>query len=328
MRALRAMENDFMKYYAGIDLGGTNIVAGIVDESYNIVAKASVKTNSPRPAQEIMLDMAKACREACENAGIQISDLQWVGVGSPGTANSDTGVIEYSNNIQFYDVPMATFLQEQLKTTVYIDNDANAAAYGEYMAGAAKGAKNAVMVTLGTGVGGGIIVDGKILRGANFAGAELGHIVIEVDGRQCTCARKGCFETYSSATGLIKTTKEEMQKNKLSIMWQMVDGDINKVSGRTAFDAMRKGDKSAKAAVDLYIKFLAAGITNTINIFQPDILCLGGGISKEGDYLINPLKEIVSREVYSRNSKKNAKIVTAALLNDAGIIGAALLGYN
>ncbi|SFW19662.1 ROK family protein [Ruminococcus flavefaciens] len=314
-----------MKYYVGIDLGGTNIVAGVVDEEYNIIAKASTKTNCPRPEKEIADDMARMALEAVKNANLTIDQIEWIGVGTPGIANSETGIIEYSNNLGFKNTPMVKYIQETIDKPVFIENDANAAAYGEFVAGAAKGAKNAVCITLGTGVGGGIIIDGKIYSGSNFAGAEIGHTVIEVDGAQCSCGRKGCFEAYSSATGLIRMTKEAIAEHPDCIMAQS-EKEKGKVTARTSFDCMRAGDKYAKAVVDKYIKYLAAGITNTINIFQPDILCIGGGVCNEGDPLLLPMKELVAKEVYTRNSPKNTEIVIAKLGNDAGIIGAAFLG--
>ncbi len=317
-----------MKYYLGIDLGGTNIAAGVLDESYNIIAQCSVKTNSPRPAEEIINDMASVAKDAVKKANINYDDVQWVGVGAPGTVNQDTGVVEYSNNLGFLNVPMKEMLEERMGKTVYIENDANAAAYGEYLAGSAKSANISVMVTLGTGVGGGIVIDNKIYRGFNFAGAELGHSVIEIDGRPCTCGRNGCLECYASATGLITTTKEVMEQNKDSVMWEICKGNMDEVNGRTSFDAMRKGDAAAQKVVDIYVKQLACGIANIINIFQPDMLCIGGGISYERDTLLNPLKKLVSTEVYSRNSERNTEIVVATLGNDAGIIGAALLGLS
>ncbi|MBR6580802.1 MAG: ROK family protein [Ruminococcus sp.] len=314
-----------MKYYVGIDLGGTNIVAGVVDDNYKIVAKASTKTNCPRPEKEIADDMAKMALQAVENAGLTIEQIEWVGIGTPGIANSSTGIIEYSNNLGFKNTPMVEYIRETIDKPVFIENDANAAAYGEFVAGAAKGAKNAVCITLGTGVGGGIIVDGKIYAGSNFAGAEIGHTVIEVDGAQCSCGRKGCFEAYSSATGLIRMTKEAIAEHPDSVMAKL--GEKNgKVTARTSFDSMREGDEYAKVVVDKYIKYLAAGITNTINIFQPDVLCIGGGVCNEGDALLLPMKAIVEKEVYTRDSEKNTKIVIAELGNDAGIIGAAFLG--
>lgn len=314
-----------MKYYVGIDLGGTNIVAGVVDEEYKIVAKASTKTNCPRPEKEIADDMAKMALQAVANANLTIDDIEWIGIGTPGIANSSTGIIEFAGNLGFNNTPMVKYIKESIDKPVFIENDANAAAYGEYVAGAAKGAKNAVCITLGTGVGGGIIIDGKIYAGSNFAGAEIGHTVIEVDGAQCSCGRKGCFEAYSSATGLIRMTKEAIAEHPDCKMADSAN-EKGKVTARTSFDCMRAGDKYAKAVVDKYIKYLAAGITNTINIFQPDVLCIGGGVCNEGDPLLLPVKELVKNEDFARNSAKNTKIVIAELGNDAGIIGAAFLG--
>ncbi|HHX57463.1 MAG TPA: ROK family glucokinase [Clostridiales bacterium] len=315
-----------MKYYVGIDLGGTNIVAGVVNDNYEIIAKASTKTNCPRPDKEIADDMAMVALNAISNAELTVDDIEWIGIGAPGIANNKTGIIEYSNNLGFVNTPMVKYIQNHIKKPVFIENDANAAAYGEFVAGAAKGANNVVCITLGTGVGGGIVIDGKIYSGSNSAGAEIGHTVISVDGPQCSCGRKGCFEVFSSATGLIRMTKEAMELNKDSLMWTFADERSGKVSAKTSFDGMRVGDKAAIEVVNKYIKYLATGITNVINIFQPDVLCIGGGVCNEGDTLLLPVKELVAKEVYTKNSEKNTDIVIAKLGNDAGILGAAFLG--
>ncbi len=316
-----------MKYYIGIDLGGTNIKAGVVNENYEIISKATTKTMLPRPAEEICADMAKVSLKAMEQAGLKLENIESIGIGTPGTANSETGIIEYSNNLGFLNLPVVELMQKHINKPFYVENDANAAAYGEFIAGSAKGANDAVCITLGTGVGGGIIINGKIYSGFNFAGAEIGHTVIDPNGPECTCGRKGCFEVFSSATGLVRMTKEAMLEDKASVMWQMNEED-GKVSARTAFNAMRAGDRAGKAVVDKYIRYLACGITNTINIFQPDILCIGGGVCNEGDPLLLPLKELVAKEIYTKNSAKNTEIVIAKLGNDAGIIGAAFLGQD
>lgn len=312
-------------YKLGIDLGGTNIVAGIVDENYKIIATAKRKTNCPRPADEIISDMAAVSLEAIEAAGLKIEDIDSAGVGTPGAINPSEGIVCYSNNLDFYDVPMAQMLKERTGIDFYLENDANAAAYGEFVAGAGKGTKNFIMITLGTGVGGGIIVDGKIYSGSNYAGGELGHTVICVDGEMCTCGRQGCLEAYASATALIRQTKQAMIRYPQSVMWELCNNDINKVSGRTAFDAMRKGDEAGSQVVDNYIKYIAVGIANNINIFQPEVIAIGGGISNEGDNLILPLKKIVAGDNYARNIDKKAEIKVAELANDAGIIGAAFI---
>ena len=314
-----------MKYYIGIDLGGTNIKAGVVNENYEIIAKASTKTLCPRPAKEIADDMAKVSIEACKNAGISVDDVEWIGVGTPGIADNVNGTIPYSNNLGFKDVPIRKYIREHIDKPVYVANDANAAAYGEFVAGAAKGACDAVCITLGTGVGAGVIIDGKIFTGRNLAGTEIGHMVIETDGPQCTCGRKGCFEVFSSATGLINMTKQAIAENPGSVLAKYEKND-GKVSARHAFMAMREGDSAGKAVVDKYIKYLAAGITNVINIFQPDILCIGGGVCNEGDPLMKPMVGLVKKEVYTRMLDKNTEITVAKLGNDAGIIGAAFLG--
>lgn len=312
-----------MAYYIGIDIGGTNIACGVVNESYEIIARSKVKTNAPRPYAEILEDIKKAVVLACEEAKISPTDAESIGIGCPGTCNND-GVVEYSNNLGFVNVPLRPDIEAAFGVKTYLDNDANAAAFGEFIAGSAKGAKNAVAITLGTGVGAGIIIDGKIYSGSNCAGGEIGHTVIVVDGRPCTCGRKGCFEVYSSATGLVNMTREAAEQNPDSVMNTYIAED-GKVSARTAYRAMKQGDEAGKAVTEQYVKYLAAGIANTINTFQPDVLCVGGGVCNEGDTLLVPLRKAVAEQVYTKNSAKNTEIVVCSLGNDAGIIGAALL---
>ena len=231
----------------------------------------------------------------------------------------------YKRQLQFEKLPLRDMLGGMLDKAVYIENDANAAALGEALAGAAKGAQSCVCITLGTGVGGGIIIDGKIYGGFNFAGAELGHTVIMVDGELCTCGRFGCWEAYASATALINQTRRAMVNHPDSAMWSIAE-DLDKVNGRTAFDGMRAGDAVAAQVVDTYIKYIATGLINVINIFQPEVLCIGGGICKEGDTLLKPLAAHIERERYSKYSSHQTRLCVATLGNDAGIIGAAFLG--
>lgn len=316
----------------GIDLGGTNIAVGLVTREGEIIEKVSVPTNASRLGDEIVGDMAKCCFEVCKKAGIDISEVDFCGIASPGVCNNEKGVVECSNNIPSLNAyPVVAKLRELTGIkNMSIENDANAAAKGEAEVGAAKGYKTSVMVTLGTGVGGGVIIDHKVYAGFNFAGAELGHIVIVKDGVQCTCGRKGCFEAYASVTALVRMTKEMMEKHPESKMWELCGKNIDKVNGRTSFDAMRAGDEWGKAVVDEYISYLACGITNIINIFEPEVLSIGGGISNERDTLLTPMLEIVSKEVYTALSDcvPATKVVIAQLRNDAGIIGAAMLGVN
>lgn len=316
-------------YYVGIDLGGTNIKAGVCDENYKIVGRAAIKTNLPRPSEQICADMVEAVKQAVADAKAELSQVKWVGVGAPGSIDPVGGIILYNNNLGFENVPVVKQVSEGLGgIKVFIENDANAAAFGEALAGAAKGVAHAVAVTLGTGVGGGIIIDRKIYTGFNYAGAELGHMVIEKDGWQCTCGRKGCWETYSSATGLIRMTKEAMQAHPESKMWDICNGNIENAGGKTACDGVRAGDEVSKQVFDKYIDYLACGLGNVINIFQPEVICLSGGIAKEGDFLLLPLRERTAREQYTRGDIPKTRIVTAQLGYDSGIIGAAFLGIN
>jgi glucokinase len=316
-------------YYIGIDLGGTNIAAGVVDgNTGKIISKASVPTNAQREPDEIVKDMAKLCLKITEDAKLTINDIEYAGIATPGSVDVETGMVIYTNNIPFYMYPIADKLTEfsGIKK-IYVDNDANAATKGEVEYGAAKGYKDVIMITLGTGVGGGIVLNGKLHSGFNGAGGELGHTVISVGGLECTCGRKGCWEVYSSATGLINMTKRALEgKTKdETIMLDMVEKD-GKVSGRTAFDAMRKGDNLAKKVVDEYIFYLAEGLANMVNIFQPQVVVIGGGISNEKETLLAPLRELVNKADYNKLENLKTQLKIAELGNDAGIIGAATLG--
>ena len=309
----------------GIDLGGTNIKAGVVNGDYEIVASASVKTSLPRPAAGIVDGICEAVDIALKKAEVELKDINAVGIGTPGSANRETGEVLYSNNLGFRNTHLGDMLKERLGKEIYVENDANAAAFGEYLAGGGKGYENVVVITLGTGVGGGVIIDGKIYTGFNFCGAELGHTVIEYNGRACTCGRKGCFEAYSSATALITATKKAMEEHRDSKLWEIAGGTIDGVDGKTAFDGMRAADETAEKVVREYIEYLGCGLTNMVNIFQPQILLIGGGICKEGENLTKPLREIITRDCYCIDEKLLPKLDICRLGNDAGIIGAAFL---
>ena len=314
-------------YTIGIDLGGTNIVASVVDDDYNIIGTSKTPTNSPRSADEIFDDIADVCEEAVKTAGLTMEDIDSVGMGTPGTVNQD-GIIEFAINLAFNNVPARTMLAKRInkpEEKVFIENDANCAALGEAYAGCGNGAKDFVAVTLGTGVGSGVIIGGKIVNGVNYAGGECGHMVIVVDGEQCSCGRKGCWEAYASATALIRQTKKAMEEYPDSLMHKLAKEE-GKVSGRTAFDAMRLGDIAGIKVVDDYIKYVACGLINIVNALQPEIICIGGGICNQGETLMKPLRRFVQSERYSIHSKIQTKIVKAELGNDAGVIGAALLG--
>lgn len=315
------------EYYIGVDLGGTNIAVGIVDADYHIVKKSSVPTLAKRGAEAVIADMASLCVKMCGEMGLDINnDISGIGIAAPGTVNPATGVVEYSNNIKMDNTPMAEMFSSCCDVPadrIIIGNDANFAALGEYVNGGAKGSESAVMITLGTGVGGGVVQNGKILTGCAFGGAELGHTVIEFGGRQCTCGRRGCFEAYSSATALVALTKEKYAVTKDTLMHKMTNGDIGLVGGKTAFAAMKQGDETGAEVVNTYIGYLACGIANMINIFQPEVFLIGGGVCNEGDNLLVPLRKRVAEQIYSRDHVLKTRISVAELGNDAGIIGAA-----
>jgi len=321
-----------VEYRVGIDLGGTNIVAGVVKhdsktQEFEIVAKAECKTAIPRPEADVCDSMADVVKKAVRKAKLTMDDIAYIGIGVPGAVNPETRVVETSPNLLFKNWEVSKMMEERLNKYVKIENDANAAALGEFLAGAAKGCKNAVVVTLGTGVGGGIIINGQIYSGSNFAGAELGHMVIVKDGKKCGCGRRGCWEAYASATALINQTKEAIRNEKaeFSFMLDAVEGDIEQVNGKTPFDAYLAGDLTGKAVINNYVNFLACGIVNVINIFQPDVLCIGGGISRQGETLLAPVRAIVEQERITKHNEKQTKICECTLGNDAGIIGAASL---
>lgn len=311
--------------YLGVDLGGTNIAVGIVDEKGSLLASDSTPTLKERPTEEVVADIAALCKKVVANTDLSMDDIEAIGMGTPGTVDNKNGVIAYSNNIRMKNVKMREMLQSHINKPVNLENDANAAALGEYVINGG-GAKSYIFITLGTGVGGGIVIDGKIYRGFNGAGAELGHITTIADGYECTCGNKGCWECYASVTALIRQTKEAMENDPQSAMHEWVKAN-GKVSGRTAFDCAKKGDKTAQTVVDTYIKHIGEGLLSVLNVFQPEKISIGGGISKEGDYLLEPLKEYVYKYDYNKYMPKT-KIETATLFNDAGIIGAALSAAN
>lgn len=317
-----------MKHYIGIDLGGTNIAAGLVNENFEIVAKANCPTALPRPAAEVEADMARLCRELVQANGLTMEDIDWVGVGTPGSVDPTIGFVGFNANFGYHNWYLGSDMQALLGRPVFIENDANAAAYGEYAAGALRGTSCSIAITLGTGVGAGIILDGKLFSGHNHTGGELGHMVIVKGGRPCMCGRRGCWEKYASARALTEDTREAMRSHPDNCMWQLAEGDLEKVNAKTAFDALRAGDALAREVIDGYLEYVACGLINIINIFQPEVICIGGGVSREGETILAPLRRYMDEEDYARSGEKRTRVVTAQLFNDAGIVGAAMLGMQ
>jgi len=306
----------------GIDLGGTNIAAAIVDESGMIKRRVSIPTDKRGGANAILGGLQSVCESLLGDAAPDS-----IGIGAPGTMNAQTGEVISTPNLPLSGVNIVRGLQEKYGCPIRIGNDANCAALGEAIAGGAKGAKDVVFLTLGTGIGGGLIIGGHLHTGLSGAAGEVGHMVIISGGRQCGCGRLGCWESYASATGLIRTAVEFMGTHKDSALWELCGGKTERVNGRYVFDAFRAGDNAARETVGRYVEHLAAGIINLINVLEPEMVCIGGGISSAWDCFAEPLQAIVDAEKYTRFSKETpqTRIVRATLGNDAGIIGAAAL---
>lgn len=312
-------------YRAGIDLGGTNIKAGIVDKNQKIVAQASVPTKVEREYQEIIRDMAQLILKLMAELSITADELAGVGIGSPGLVDAANGVVRYSNNFNWNDIPLIEEMHKYFQCDIRVSNDANCAALGEVKAGAARNCDNAILLTLGTGVGGGIIIGGRIFEGAHAGGAELGHIVMIADGEQCTCGRSGCVEAYVSASALIRDAKRAAAANTSSIMNTLCKGDLNNMNGKLPFDAAWEGDKTAREVVKNYQRYLSEAIANYVNIFRPDIVLISGGISNQGERLIKPVEEQLAALCFGGEKGFVPPVRCASLGNDAGLIGAANL---
>lgn len=310
-------------YTIGVDIGGMSVKVGLVDDNGKIISQSRVKTE--KTAEEVIVKMVDQINELLKNNSVKLGELRGIGIGCPGAVSSDKGIVEFLPNLGWESVPLVEKLKNYFNTEIKISNDANVAALGEVIYGAAKNYNDCIMFTLGTGVGGGIIMDKKLYEGGHSRGAELGHMTLFLGGKPCTCGRSGCIECYTSATALIGQTKEAMLTDKDSIMWDYVGGDIDKVDGKTAFECSKKGDKTAEKVRDTYIYYLGESILNMLNIFRPDAFILGGGISAQGEYLNERLKAYCEKFDYGYKRAPKTEIITATLGNDAGIIGAAAL---
>lgn len=309
--------------YIGIDVGGTFIKAGIVDGNGNIVIDGKIASECDKGGMQLAENAATLVHDLLDKSGLTKADIVGVGMGFPGFIDSKNGIVVYSNNVRLSDFPIVKIMQEKLGLNVKVANDANVAALGEVKFGAGKGYKDMVMVTLGTGVGAGIIIDGKLYEGNRSAGAEVGHMLLMHGGEQCTCGRKGCFEAYSSATALIRDTKRAMNEHKDSAMWEI--GSIANVTGVTPFDYASK-DVYAKQVVDNYIEMLGSALTDLANIFRPEAIIIGGGVCAQGDNLIVPLRKKMNQELFGAEfGSPKVELRVAELGNKAGLLGAAAL---
>ena len=310
----------------GIDIGGMSIKGAAVDSNGRVYEKFSMPFIKGEPGEETIRKLAETVKEYIAANGLE-NKIVGIGLGSPGTLDIKNGIVNYANNLGWENLHVADIFHEILPYPVRLTNDANAASLGEAKYGAGKSYDSIIMLTLGTGVGGGIIINGKLYEGNEGKGAELGHSVIVVDGEQCTCGRKGCLETYASATALIRETKKAMHSNRRSLMWKVCP-DIDLVGGKVPFEAAKQGDKTAIDVLDNYIKYLGEGILNFCNIFRPNVIVLSGGIANAGDYLFDRVNKYIKDRNYGYKMTPEVKVVPAELGYDSGKIGAAALFFE
>lgn len=309
----------------GIDIGGMSIKGAAVDSNGRVYEKFSMPFVKGEPGEVTIRKLADIVKEYIAANNLE-DKIVGIGIGSPGTLDVKNGIVNYANNLGWKELPVAKLMQETLPYPVRLTNDANAASLGEAKYGAGKSYETIIMLTLGTGVGGGIIINGKLFEGNEGKGGELGHVVVQVDGEQCSCGRKGCLEAYASATALIRDCKKAMRSNKRSLMWK-ISPDIELVNGKLPFEAAKQGDETAIKVLDNYVKYLGEGILNFCNIFRPNVIVLSGGIANAGPFLFDKLNKYVKDRNYGYQYTPEVKIVPAELGYDSGKIGAAALFF-
>lgn len=307
-------------YRVGIDLGGTNIAVGVVNDSFEIISYTTVPTEAHRPAEQVVATMAQAVQTVLAQAGLKAEDCAGIGVGAPGTCDVENGVVYRSYSLDWTDLPLAEMLGSYFPLPVLVNNDANCAALAEVKAGAAKGRSNIVLVTLGTGVGSGIVLDGKIYSGLKGNGAEMGHMTIQLDGEPCFCGCRGCWEAYASATALIRQAETAAKQHPASLL-----NRVGKIDGKRVFDAADQGDETAQAVIDRYCRYLAVGIVGIVNMLAPEMILVGGGISRQGERILAPVRAYVAKNSFDKRPEALPVIAPAQMGNEAGIVGAAAL---
>ena len=314
-----------MAYYIGIDLGGTNIKVGVVSAQGRILAECSTKTMPERPYQELVKDMSLCISHILQQTELTVDDIVSVGIGIPGVADQHTGSVIFCTNLGWRDVPLREELQKYIPKPVYIDNDATVAGYAESISGVSRGCSCSVFLTLGTGLGAGIIINGRPWSGAHGVGSEIGHMTMVVDGVPCTCGNDGCVERYCSATAIIRMAKQACLGYPDCDMMQRVKGDMNRINAKTVIDSAKAGDPVAMRVFDRYCKYLAIAINNITAFLDPEMIVLGGGVSTAGDFLLNNVRNQLPRYLMYK-TLPSPELCLAQLGNEAGIIGAALLG--
>lgn len=311
-------------YYIGIDVGGTNIKAGLANEDGQIVFRKMIPTGADRTGADVAEDIGKLARDVWKESGKDLSEIDSIGIGIPGACDEKNGAVLYTANIDFMQFPLREVVQKYIPLPVHLANDANCAALGEYT-GLSEKPSDMLLITLGTGIGGGIIIGGKIYEGAHGIAGEVGHIRLVPGGEVCGCGRRGCWEMYASVTALVRDTRKYIEENPSSAMAAYVEGDPSRASGKTAFALAKCGDADGKKIVDTWISYVAEGVTDLVNTFNPALVLIGGAISREGETILAPVREKVYRDMY-KSHVPFPEIRAAKMGNDAGLIGAAFLG--
>lgn len=315
------MHND-ESYVVGVDLGGTKIAAALFDSNGTLLNREQMDTAGARTAEEVVERMTGMIRSVSEGR-----PLTGVGLASPGAVNSRDGIVIHGTNLPEWDnVPLKRWMEAALGVEVQVVNDANAAAWGEYVRGAGKGAENMVYVTFSTGIGAGIVMDGKLLLGTHSFAGELGHNIIDPSGTVCSCGRYGCWEVFASGTAIRDTALRFMQ-NRKSIITELASVNREDITSRHVFEAMKLGDSVAVEVIDRTIHYMALGLANAVHTFDPDRIVIGGGVSKAGDLLFPALRE-KTEQLVMKPYRGTFNIVSAGLKDDVGLIGAAALFHT
>ena len=313
------------QYYIGIDLGGTGIKAGIVDEKGNIILKDSCPTKAERHYSEVIRDMARLAIDVVEKSGHSMSEIKAIGIGLPGIMDSRTGRVPFCTNLGWHNVPIVEEMARYTDVPVFVDNDATVAGLAESVAGVSAGCENSLFITLGTGVGGGVVIGGKVFSGSHGVASEIGHMVTVADGEMCTCGVRGCWERYASATALIREGRKLCQSRPDTALAKAVNGDLNAITAKHVIDLAKAGDPDCAALFDRYVYHLCLGLRSLISLYDPEVIALGGGVSHAGQFLLDAVRALLPKMVFYRDMPY-ARIELAKLINDAGIIGAAMLG--
>ena len=310
--------------YVGIDVGGTNLVAGVVERTGALRHKASCPVDRSWTPEALVNQLVQLSRRAVQEAGYSLDAVEEIGVGFPGLVDGAAGVVVATPNMPFQNTPFRALFQRQWDIPIRLGNDADCAVVGEFWAGAAKDCDPVLMITLGTGIGGGLVKGGRLYTGFGGTGLEVGHLVTHPNGERCGCGRRGCWERYGSATALILRTKAAMGRHRDSALWAACGGNLDRVEGRTPFQAAQQGDAVALQVLEEYREELSYGLITLCNVLFPEVICLGGGVSGADEaLLLRPLEALVHAGCFNQGALP--KLMRASLGNDAGVIGAAML---